>query len=268
MNTEIAKHLRTIAQLKALDGDNKFSIKAYEEAAKAAEISDAISEENVNQISGVGEKIASVIREFLATKNSTTLTDLQSRWPAEILSLTIIDGIGPKRALKLYLKGYHSFEQLHAAAVAGELDAKLATATILANYKKSGRLPFHAANQIGTYFKEALGKVAGVSNIEVGGSLRRKTETAKDVDLLACVETEEIRPTLMEAFKVYGPSSFQGQEAKASIQFPFSSSQMIHIDLWIAAKSYWGTLLNHVTGSKEHNIALRTLAKNKGFVRI
>ena len=112
----------------------------------------------------------------------------------------------------------------------------------------------------------SLIQVPGVSIIEIGGSVRRKAPDAKDVDLLACAESDEVRPTLMEAFKFYGPRSFQGQESKASIQYPVNSERVIQIDLWIATKSSWGTLLNHVIGSKDHNIALRQRAKDRGLL--
>lgn len=270
LNKNVAEHLKLIGQLKVLNGDNQFSVKTYEDVSEnilllTEELTTASQLQTILDIPGVGSKTASVIYEFLVTGTSDALQELEKRWPVEILSMTVVDGIGPKRAYKLYQKGYHNFEQLHAAALAGELDAKLTTNVILASYKKSGRIPFHAANQIGNYFKEALGKVAGVSHVEVGGSIRRKADTAKDVDILACVETEEVRPILMEAFKFFGPGTFQGQNIKSSIQYPISGSQVIQVDLWIADKSYWGTLLNHVTGSKAHNIAIRTLALNKGM---
>jgi len=266
VNKKVANHLQLIGQLTSLDGGNRFSIKAWEEAAvTVTNFPLEVTPENVLEIPGVGAKIGLTIKEFLTAGSSSASQSLAERWPVDAMTMTITDGIGPKRAYKLYEKGICNFDQLHAAALAGELDAKLATNVVLASFKKSGRISFYAANQIGNYFKENLVKVPGVSAVEVGGSIRRKAETAKDVDVLACIEKEEDRTTLMEAFKVYGPGSFQGQETKASIQYPISGSQVIQIDLWIADKSYWGTLLNHVTGSKDHNVTIRTLAKSKGL---
>lgn len=266
VNKKLANHLRLIGQLTSLDGGNRFSIKAWDEAAATiTNLPMEVTQENVMEIPGVGAKIGLTIKEFITAGCSSASQVLAERWPIDAMSMTIVDGIGPKRAYKLYEKGILNFEQLHVAALAGELDAKLTTNVVLASFKKSGRIPFHAANQIGNYFKENLAKVPGVSIVEVGGSIRRKTETSKDVDILACVETEKDRPTLMEAFKFFGSGSFQGQETKASIQYPISGSQVIQIDLWIADKSYWGTLLNHVTGSKDHNVAIRTLAKSQSL---
>jgi DNA polymerase (family X) len=263
-NREIAEHLLLIAQLKNLDGDNRFSCKAFEDASKNV----LLAEEGFDlaTLPGVGSKIAEVIQEFLVGNSSSILDALIAKgWDVEMMTMTAVDGIGPKRALKLYEKGYKNFTELHAAALAGELDAKLATSVVLANYKKSGRLPLHSAEQIGAYFKEDFVQAPNVLDVEVGGSIRRKTGTVKDIDLLACVPTEKDRLPLIEIFKSYAPSSFQGQDIKASIQFPFSSSQVIQVDLWIATPDYWGGLLNHATGSKDFNIAMRSLAKSKGM---
>lgn len=266
VNKKVADHLRLVGQLTSLDGGNHFSIKAWDEAATTiSNLPMEVTQENVMEVPGVGAKIGLTIKEFLIAGHSSTAADLAARWPIDAMTMTVVDGIGPKRAYKLYEKGYRNFDELHAAALAGELDAKLTNNVVLASFKKSGRISFYAANQIGNYFKENLAKVPGVSAVEVGGSIRRKAETAKDVDILACIEDEKDRTTLMEAFKFYGPGSFQGQETKASIQYPISGSQVIQIDLWIGAPDYWGTLLNHVTGSKDHNVAIRTLAKDKGL---
>jgi DNA polymerase (family X) len=261
-NKQIAAHLKLIAQLKTLDGDNRFSIKAYENAA--ATIASHEETDGYQSIPGIGNKISAVIKEFQDTGTSATLQDLESRWPAEIMELTAVQNIGPIRAYKLYQQGYHNFEQLHQAALKGALDVKLTSQVLLAALKKSGRHPRETVLPIAEYFQEALSQVAGVSCLEIGGSLRRQTKDAKDIDLLARVESEDVRPRLMEKFAFYG-SDFQGQEIKGSIQYPLSAEQVIQIDLWIATPDYWGGLLNHATGSKDFNIAVRSLAKSRGM---
>lgn len=266
LNQQVSEHLQLIGQLKNLAGDNGFSIRAYQEASKSITfLSEPVSAGKAMEMVGVGEKIATVIEQFIETGSSDVLSELSSRFPVSALKHTIVRGIGPKKAMKLYAEGYHSFEELHAAALKGELDGKLAANVILASLQKSGRFPFETAFQIGQYFQETLQKVPGVSMVETGGSIRRKAESAKDVDVLACVVSNEARPAVMEAFKFYGPETFQGQENKASIQYPVSADRMIQVDLWIATEDYWGTLLNHCTGSKEHNIKLRQRAKERGM---
>jgi DNA polymerase (family X) len=263
-NQQIAAHLKLIAQLKTLDGDNRFSIKAYEDAAGT--IAQLTISDGYQNIQGVGEKIGKVIQEFQDTGTSSTLQDLETRWPAEIMTLTCLNGVGPKRAFKLYQQGYHNFDQLHQAALKGEIDVALSNKVLLAALKKSGRHPRETVLPVAKYLAESLAEVAGVSCIEIGGSLRRAAKDAKDIDLVARISSEDVRPKLMERFAFYGNGTYEGGDLKGSIQYPLSSEQVIQVDLWIADESYWGSLLNHATGSKDHNIALRSLAKGRGMI--
>jgi DNA polymerase (family X) len=263
-NQQIAAHLKLISQLKTLDGDNRFSVKAYDDAAGT--IAQLTISDGYQSIQGVGEKIAAVIQEFRETGTSSTLQDLETRWPAEIMTLTCIQNIGPKKAFKLFQKGYANFDQLHQAALKGELDVKLTGSVLLAALKKSGRHPRETVVPIAEYLAKNLAEVAGVEDVQVAGSVRRQAKDAKDIDLVARISSEDVRPKLMERFAFYGNGTYEGGDLKGSIQYPLSSEQVIQVDLWIADKSYWGSLLNHATGSKDHNIALRTLAKSRGMI--
>jgi DNA polymerase (family X) len=265
-NTEVANHLQLIAQLKALDGENRFSIKAYEDVAKLVRsLPENITDLDLTELPRVGEKTRLAITEFLANGTSSALQELSLRWDPSIMTLTIVDGIGPKRAYKLYQQGYHSFNELHQAAKDGELDSKLATAVINASFKQAGRLPYQKAKEIADLFQTQLGKVAGVMKTETGGSIRRKMPSCKDIDILCCVEEDTTREAVMKQLALFGNGSFQGGEKRGSIQFPVNSEQVVQVDCWIAEPKNWGSFLCYMTGSKDHNEAMRALAKSRGM---
>ena len=151
-NKTVAEHLRLIAQLSALDGKNRFQIKAFEEAVvtiialgdqdRPVLIEKLVKEKALRDIPNIGESVASVIEEFLKTGTSARLKDLGTRWPVEAMSMIAVNTVGPKTAMKLYREqGIHNFDELVLAAKEGKLKEKLAQEVLAADRRVQGRVP-------------------------------------------------------------------------------------------------------------------------------
>src|SRR5512136_1860920 len=97
----VAEHLRLIAQLMVIDGANQFRTRAFDEAADViGAIATPIEEVDPLSLDGVGKSVGACVVQFLATGTSDRLQDLSSRWPATIMEMVRVNGIGPKTALK------------------------------------------------------------------------------------------------------------------------------------------------------------------------
>jgi len=270
-NQELADHLYLVAKLKSLDGAASFSIKAFEFAARQIqELPEAIETVDPCKITGVGKGIATDIKEFLATGTSSRFKELSKKYPPEMFTMTAVDGIGPKKAFALYQKGFLNFNDLLIAAQENKLDTKLRDAVLFANSKTSGRIPRSVALNIATRVKEQFEKIEGILKLEIAGSVRRKMLTCKDIDIAACVDSDKVREALFAKQSSLG-QGFTGGEAKGSVKVHMSATGdgrqivPIQVDLWIGHPEHWGALLNHCTGSKDHNVAMRTRAKAFGY---
>ncbi|MDE1834904.1 MAG: hypothetical protein KGH64_06225, partial [Candidatus Micrarchaeota archaeon] len=147
-NKVLADHLRLIGQLRALNNDNKFSVAAYEKAARSIldleYVGKAIENIDLHSIDGIGSSLRETVREVLSTGTSSKLVELSKKFPVEAMSMTRVQGIGPKKAFALYLRGYKNFDALHEAAKAGKLDSKL-TEEVLFAATNVGRVEYFLA---------------------------------------------------------------------------------------------------------------------------
>ena len=128
-----------------------------------------------------------------------------------------------------------------------------------------GRIPFQYALNVSTLPFEILKKLECVEIIEFAGSMRRKKPTVKDVDILVCSSDPS---RVVEAFLKCGQKIDAGDK-KASIylgfQFGEFGARRLRMDLMLVKRKCWGAALCHFTGSKEHNISLRALAKSRSI---
>ncbi len=265
---QVSEHLHLIAQLRTLNGDNRFQVKAYEDAART--FRDLAWAEDAGQdigdwhtLPGIGPSIRTTVEEFILTGTSSKLKELSDTWPVECMTMTVVQGIGPKKAYKLWESGIHNFTELAARAYAGTLDPALSE-SVLQAAKKQGRVPYDVAKATADAVLAKVLKVPHVLKAVVCGSIRRKVPTAKDIDIAVCLEPGAQRAPIMRAFSHLG-QGFQGGEKKVSLVVEGPEKAAMRCDLWLGEPSHFGALLNHCTGSKEHNIALRTLAQSKGL---
>lgn len=266
---QVSDHLKLIAQLRSLDGvSTQFQIKAYEGAART--FRDLDYAETTGQpvpdwrtLDGMKSKgsVRTTVEQFLATGTSDKYDELASYLPAEAMSMTVVQGVGPKTAYKLWMQGTHNFAELTAKAYAGELDEALQE-RVLQAAKQQGRVPYQVALEVAQGVRDQALKVPGVMLATICGSIRRQAPTAKDIDIAVCLLPNATRTQVLEEFSHLG-TGFQGGDKKASFVVPGETP--LRCDLWLGSPENYGALLNHCTGSKEHNIALRTLAASRGL---
>ncbi len=276
-NFEISKILREIAAFLEMD-DVKFKPRAYERAARSI---DAL-EEDVNsiyerggidallEIPGVGQSIAEKIEELVKTGRSKYHERLKEKIPVDIGSLTSIEGVGPKTVKELYEKlKIKTVEELEKAAKAGEI-SKLphfgpkSEEGILKGIdffrKSKGRFILGDVLQSIRDVEKQLKSLKGVKRIEVAGSVRRWKETIGDVDFLVISEEpEEVMNffvSMLDVTHVYSKG-----KTRSSVKLKTD----MDADLRVVSKDCFGAALQYFTGSKDHNIALRRIAMEKGW---
>jgi DNA polymerase (family 10) len=274
-NSEVAQLLYNISELLEIKGENAFKIRAYAKAARAIEgltedIEKIAKEKRLKEIPGVGESIAEKIEEYLAAEKLEFYEELKKQVPRELHELLQIPGIGPKTLQFLHKKlGIKSVEELEKAAREhrlrrlprfGETKEENILKAIERYRQRSTRIPLGIALPLAKEMVEALKKFEFIDNIEPAGSLRRRKETVGDIDILATSEDAE---AAIEAF-VRLPQ-VKDVLGKGTTKATIVTRDAIQADLRIVEAKSFGTSLQYFTGSKEHNIKLRELARQKGF---
>jgi DNA polymerase (family 10) len=275
-NTAIAKVFQDMADLLELKGENVFKIRAYQRAARTIEhlpkeIEIMLQEgEDLQTIPGVGEAIAKKTIELVSTGKLHVYEELKSEFPEGITKLLEIPGIGPKTANRLSTElGIKSVDDLEEAIkdgrVAGLLRLGDKTADnilqqIEALRRKDQRIPIGEALPVVDEVLGALRPLPGVKNLTAAGSLRRFRETVGDIDLMGTADNpEEVinafvnLPQIREVL-AKGPT-------KASVILPGG----LQADLRMVEHDSFGSLLQYFTGSKQHNITLRTREQKRGL---
>jgi len=275
-NAAIAKVFQDMADLLELKGENVFKIRAYQRAARAIEylpkeIEIMLQEgEDLQTIPGVGEAIAKKTIELVNTGKLGAYEELKAQFPEGITKLLEIPGIGPKTANRLSIElGIMSVDELEQAIKDGRV-AKLfrlgdKTADnilqqIQALRRKDQRIPIGEALPVVDEVLNALRQLPGVKNLTAAGSLRRFKETVGDIDLMgtagnpeevinAFVNLPQIRDVVAK-----GPT-------KATVILPGG----LQADLRMVEHDSFGSLLQYFTGSKQHNITLRTREQKRGL---
>jgi len=268
-NVEVARHLRTIAQLLSLDGASKFRVDAFENAARILETRSVPVEDSViSGIQGIGKSTAEVIREFLDTGTSSRLKELGTRWPVDALTMTRVKGVGPKTAMRLHGEGISDFDALVARAEAGTLtkkgqrDEALIREVLYARDVGQGRVEHEIARHIGEWAAKEVGRIVGVAAVTVCGSVRRGAATSKDVDLIVLLGPGADRATVAAGFLALGdPINSGGSRASARLT---KIGQTMQVDMWMVEEWHHGAALVYATGSKAHCIALRERAQGRG----
>ena len=274
-NSEVSRLLYDISEMLELSGENIFKIRAYSRAARTIEgitedIVKIAKEKRLEEIPGVGEAIASKIEEYLATGKLVFYEDLKKQVPTELHELMQIPGIGPKTVQYLHKElGIKSVKELKKAAREhrlrrishfGAVKEENLLKSIERYRHRSTRIPLGTALPIVKEIADILKKSGYIEMIEPAGSLRRRKETVGDIDILA---TSQYPEAAIETF-VHLPV-VKDILAKGSTKAVILTHEDIQVDLRIMDRNSIGTSLQYFTGSKEHNINLRDLARKKGF---
>jgi len=270
---EIAHILEEIATLLELKGENPFRVRAYRNGARAVlsieeDLADVIEQEKLTDYEGIGDHLAQKITELFETGKLPYYEKLKKATPPGLLKLIQIQGLGPKKVKTLYQKlKIRSIEDLKQRAEQGKV-AKLkgfgakTEQNILQSlehresYQK--RVLWWNAWEIAVPILEKLKQRKGVKAAEICGSLRRKLETIGDLDFLAGCDNPK---PVMDWFISMGAQVLSKGESKSSIRL----REGMQADLRIVPAHQFIFALVYFTGSKEHNIKIRTRSLKRGW---
>ena len=272
-NQGIARVFNEISRLLELKGANPFKIRAYRNAAETlADLPGQVSElptDELLAIPGIGKDLAARIRELCDTGRLGYHAELLTEYPASLLELLELQGLGPKTVARLHTSvGIHTVDGLEQAALAGTLDSlpglgkkkqELILRAIAERRRRSGRHLLHDAQAAAQAIVGHLRQVHPKGRFHAVGSLRRGCETCGDVDILAVGLGEEGHEQFV---RFPGVQRVLGHgETKSSIVL----REGLQVDLRSVPASSEGAALQYFTGSKAHNVALRDRALQRGL---
>jgi len=275
-NVEIANTLNEVADLLEIQGANPFRVRAYRNAARTVEgltrsLTEMVGEEeDLTELSGIGKDISGYIQEMVQTGELSLLEEIKEEVPGTLADLLRLDGVGPKKAQKLYRElEVESVDDLEAALDDGrvvelegfgEKTVEKMRRSIDDFRKHAGRVMISEADQLVKPLLEYMEKAPGLEELTVAGSYRRRKETVGDIDILAvCDEPGPV----MEHFTQY--EAMNRVEAAGDTRGTIVLRSGLHVDLRIVPRDSYGAAMHYFTGSKEHNVAIRKRGVEQGL---
>jgi len=276
-NTEIAAALDELGTLYELDGAVRYRVIAYREAARVIRdsplsVAELARDGRATELPGIGKTLQEKIVTLLDEGSIPSADRLKQKFPPSLIEVTNVPGLGAKTARRLHDElGIATLEQLKEAAEAGRLrDVKglgpKAEENILASVGKleqdgvAERRLLSKVLPVAEDLARTLREVSGASAVEVAGSVRRWAETCKDIDLIA---TGDDPDALAEALASHPLAAVAGSAGDAGTRIV--THHGIKVDLRVSKPEAFGNLLQHFTGSAEHNVQLRERAVARGL---
>jgi DNA polymerase (family 10) len=275
-NAKIAAAFDEMADLLELSGENAFRIRAYRNGSRAiAEGSESIAQwvldgKDLTTIDGIGSTLAEKTAVLVKTGGLPQLDALREKVPPSLRDIMTIPGVGAKKAMKLYTElSIKDLASLRSACETG-LVANLkgfgekTQAAILENMeiaeKATQRLLMDRADVLVHRIRTYMQSCQAIGKMEFAGSYRRGKETVGDLDLLV---TSSNPNDVMDHFSKLPiiMEIIQRGDTKMSVRVTDS----FQVDLRVVEESSWGAALQYFTGSKEHNVHIRGLAKAQGL---
>lgn len=276
-NADVARILEDVADLLEIQGENPFRVRAYRRAARTVEtlgepVADlaARGKEALTELPGIGEDLAGKITEIVETGDLTLHTQLAGTLPAGLSEVMRVDSVGPKRAKILHdALGIGSIDALARAARAGRLRGvpgfgETLEARILKGCEQ------HAARGVRYRLDEAdahaaplvdyLRSAPEAAACDVAGSYRRRRDTVGDLDVLVASSA----PEAIGDHLVKYPGAKEVL-ARGDTKIVLALRSGIHVDVRVVPPEAYGAALHYFTGSKAHNIHVRTLGIKRGL---
>jgi DNA polymerase (family X) len=279
-NDHIARTLGELADLLEIQGANPFRIRAYRNAIRTLQgltrpVASMHAEgASLTDLPGIGKDLAAHIVELLETGRLVLLEEVSTEVPRSLIELTALEGLGPKKAQRLWKElGIVSTAMLEEALADGRVAALEGFGTRSAA-KLTDALEAHRRHRGRTRRLDAVRQIEpilahmrdleAVRQLEVAGSLRRGRDTVGDVDILALAEGDAAeRARIIQHFteapeveRVLGAG-----ETKGSVVL----SAGLQVDLRVLGAENWGAALHYFTGSMEHNVEIRRRARRQGL---
>ncbi|MGZ5333414.1 MAG: DNA polymerase/3'-5' exonuclease PolX [Solirubrobacterales bacterium] len=276
-NSEIATSLRELGVLYELDGADRFRVLAYKEAARTARdcplsLEQMAADGRLTELPGVGKTMATKIEALLEDGEIPSAVKLKKKFPASLVEVTRVPGLGAKTARRLYdelgiedLDGLQAAAEEHAIRELKGLGAKaeeriLAALEGMPETGDEERRRLSAVLPVARELAADLAASGKAGRVEVAGSARRWGETCKDIDLVATAADPK---ALVEAFIQNNLLAEERKGGDAGAQGLTHTG--IKVDLRIVPEENFGNLLQHFTGSAEHNVELRERALGMGY---
>ncbi len=280
---EVAAILEEIATLLELQGENPFRAGAYAKAGRAiaqieSNLADVVAAGKLDTIPGIGATLRDKITTLVTTGKLPFYDDLKAKVPPGMLQMLRLPGVGPKKVKLLHDElGIDSLDKLKAACDAGTVaklkgfGAKTQTNILegLAFLDQMGeRVRIDQALDIAETLLARIKQLPGVQRVELCGSLRRRKETIKDIDLL--VSAADAAPimqafvTMPEVQRVAGHGETKSSIVVAGFD-QHNKKVILNADLRVVSDEQFPFALNYFTGSKEHNIRMRQQAIDLGL---
>lgn len=279
-NNHIATAFEQIADLLEFQGANAFRVRAYRNAARvigdsAASLEKLVNEEEepikaLQEIEGIGKDLAEKIETLVRTGALPMLEELQAQVPASVLALLRVPGLGPKKAAALFKElQVQSLADLRAACESHRVrelkgfGAKTEE-TILRGLgmaeTATERLYWAVADAHVQAIRQHLHGVPGLKKLEPAGSYRRGRDTIGDLDFLAAAADPNATMQRLADYPEVGEVLARG-ETKMSVRL----KDGLQVDLRVVPEDSFGAALQYFTGSKDHNVILRGMAKERGL---
>ncbi len=276
-NLQIAAAFDELADLYELDGAIVHRVLAYRSAAKAAReatvsVAALTRAGTATSLPGIGKTLEEKILALIETGDIPAAVKLRAKYPAGLLDMTRLPGLGPKRARKLFDElGIASLEMLRAAIEAQQLrgvkgfGAKF-EASILSSLeagigeRPAQRVLLHRALTVGEQIVAALREHPAAERVELAGSARRQADSVKDLDIIATASDPGALVRALGELELIESASAPNEHAARG-----RTHTGLPVDLRVVAPENFGNLLQHFTGSAAHNVALREAAVRRGL---
>ncbi len=268
---DVIQLLEKIAIYMELNGENTFKVSAYRKAAQSLEIDERSLDEikDVTELKGIGKGVGEVISEYRETGTSSTLKELQRLVPEGLIPLMKIQGLGSKKIAKLYKElNITDKEHLQEACEAGKVSelsgfAKKTEQNILEAVKalgaKKDHYPIDLMRHLNKDIMTYLEQLEEVEHYSEAGSFRRYKEVSKDLDYIISTR----HPLHVQQHLLNIPNKVKEVavgETKVSLELEYDD-ETIGVDFRLVEPEVFYHTLQHFTGSKDHNIRIRQLAK-------
>ncbi|WP_028400915.1 DNA polymerase/3'-5' exonuclease PolX [Ectobacillus panaciterrae] len=267
---QVIKLLETIALYMELKGENPFKISAFRKAAAALESDDrSLAEiEDFTKISGIGKGTATVIIEYIETGKSAALEELEKEVPSGLIPLLKLPGLGGKKLAKLYkeigvmdlttLKQACEENRVQELAGFGKKTEEKILDAIAQFGTRPERLPIAAVLPIAEEIERKLSVIPEAERFSRAGSLRRVRETVKDLDfIIATNHPAAMREHLLKFEDIAEVIASGDTKVSLRLQYEYD----ISVDFRLVKPEEYITTLHHFTGSKDHNVRMRQIAK-------
>ena len=279
---EVAGVLREISQLLQLKGENAFKIRAYDLAADAFEtlppdpdapggLQERVQKGTLSELSGVGKAIDQKVTELVRSGKLEYLESLRKEFPHGALDLVQIPGLGPRKAVALIRElDVTSLDDLERAAREGRVrglkgfgektEQLILEGIPKVRARQGARRPLWETRPLAEQLLERVRAAPGVVRAEIAGSVRRYAETNGDIDIVAAGGPPE---PVMEAF-VNAPGVTEIL-ARGGTKCSVRLRGGLQADLRVVTEAQFATALHHFTGSRQHHVKLRGIARSMGF---